>query len=236
MVLSQDETDDGVLSEASLVAGHPSTNPRLMQEYASLGETAFLEPYRHRAAEILAGELGRYLDFSLNRLFNATCLSRSPSDIEMLSVQLRPAEAARLVGQGLILMCAGAPNFFWARNAVPADVELAGFKSAGVERPDALLADWARAQGEIQARTKGAGALLTGFAWSGFPTLCVAAALIAGRRSTPRLVLGAAAIYMVALLPNILITHDIRHQGSFMLLFALFAAGAVETLARRTHG
>jgi hypothetical protein len=235
LALSQDETEDGVLSEASLVAGHPSTNPRLMQDYARLGESAFLEPYRIRAAKILTGELGRYLDFSFNRLVNATCLSRSPSNIEMLSVQLPPAEAARLVGQGLILMCAGAPNFFWARNTVPSAVELAGFKSAGVERPDALLADWARAQSKISARTEGADARLTGFAWSGLPTLCLAAALIVGRRSTPRLVLGAAAIYLVALLPNILITHDIRHQGSFMLLFALFAAGAVEALARRIH-
>jgi hypothetical protein len=53
---------------------------------------------------------------------------------------------------------------------------------------------------------------------------------VAARGSTPRLVLAAGAVYLVALIPNILITHDMRHQGSFMLLFAILVAGAVEAV------
>jgi hypothetical protein len=232
LVLSQQETANGVLSESSLVAGHPSTNPRLLAEYSRLGERAFLEPYRHEAGEIFRTEFGRYFRFCLDRLYNALCFSQQPADIEIVSVHLQADEAARLVGKRLILMCAGTPNFFWARNTGPAEAELADLRSAGAGNPDQVLADWSRAQAAIQSRTEGLGARLTCFAWSGFPTLCFLTALLAGRRSTPRLVLGGAAIYLVALVPNILITHDMRHQGSFILLFALLVAGAVEAVAR----
>ena len=98
------------------------------------------------------------------------------------------------------------------------------------ENPGKIHRASLRAQEAIQSRTEGLGARFTCFAWSGFPSLCFVAALVAGRRSTPRLVLAAAAIYLVALLPNILITHDMRHQGSFMLLFALLVAGTVEAV------
>jgi hypothetical protein len=232
LVLSQRETDNGVLSESSLMVGHPSTNPRLLAEYSKLGERAFLDPYRREAGDIFKTELGRYGRFCLNRLYNALCFSQQPADIQIVSVRLKADEAARLVGQRLILMCAGTPNFFWARDTEPVEAELAQLRSAGAGNPDELLGDWSRAQAAIQSRTEGVGARFTCFAWSGFPTLCFIAALAAARRSTPRLVLGGAAIYLVALIPNILITHDMRHQGSFMLIFALLVAGAVEAVAR----
>jgi hypothetical protein len=233
LVLSQRETDNGILSEASLLVGHPSTNPRLLADYVRLGERGFLEPYRHEAAEIVESDLGRYCMFSLNRLFNAICFSSSPADIEALGVRPEPGQAARLVGRRLILMCTGTPDFFWAKNAGPESVERVDLKSAGVDDTDLLLADWSRAQAIIKARTEGFTAGLTGFAWSGFPTLCLASVLIFARRSAPRLMFASAAIYLVALIPNILITHDIRHQASFMLLFAVLFAGAAEALVRR---
>jgi hypothetical protein len=236
LVLSQQETDDGVLSEASLLVGHPSTNPRLLTEYVTLGESAFLAPYRGEAAGIVGGDFGRYIMFSLNRLHNAIWLSRSPADIATLTANLNPAEISRLVGRRLVLMCAGTPYFFWPPSSGSAEAELASFRSAGIADPEALLADWERGQRTIQSRTQGAAIWLKGFAWSGFPTLCFVAALIAGRRSTPQLGLAAASIYVVALIPNILITHDIRHQGSFMLLFAVIIAGLVEARARNSHG
>ena len=71
LVLSQRETDNGVLSEASLLVGHPSTNPRLLAEYARLGESGFLAPYKEEAREILRGDLKRYCIFSLDRLIDA---------------------------------------------------------------------------------------------------------------------------------------------------------------------
>jgi hypothetical protein len=236
LVLSQQETDDGVLSESSLLVGHPSTNPRLLTEYVTLGESAFLERYRREAGEILSGDFERYLIFSLDRLFNAIWLSRSPADIAMLTVHLKQTEAAKLVGHRLILMCTGTPNFFWAPNPSSAEVELSSLSAAGVGDPAALLEDWERGQRTIRSRTEGAAIWLKGFAWSGFPTLCFAAAVTIARCSTPRLLLAAAAIYSVALIPNVLITHDIRHQVSFMLLFAVIVAGLSESLARRSHG
>ncbi len=236
LVLSQRETENGVLSQASLLVGHPATNPRLLEEYARLGESGFLAPYKEAAREIFRNDLRRYCAFCLNRLFDAIGFSQSPSDIEMLTIRIKPAQAAKMVGRRLIIMCAGTPNFFWGRDAVPASVELANIRAAGVDEPELVLADWAKAQKAIRERTDGPSAVLAGFAWSGLPTLFLAAALIATTRSTPRLILAAAAVYLVALVPNILITHDEQHQGSFVLLFAVFGAGAFEAIARRAEG
>jgi hypothetical protein len=235
LVHSQDDSDTGVLTDAAIV-GHPATNPRLLREYVRLGERNFLEPYRRRANEILRNDFGRYCMFCFNRFIDAVWFGKAPTDIEMLSVRLQPSQAARLVGRRLILMCAGTPNFFWARRDVPASTELASLQAAGIDEPNAVLADWVRAQGIIRARMESLAATLTSFAWSGFPTLCSIAALMVGRRLTPRLVPATAAIYLVALIPNILITHDMNHQGNFMLLFAVLAAGAVEAIFRRAGG
>jgi hypothetical protein len=229
LVVSHQDTDDGILADSALV-GHPSTNPRLLNEYARLGEREFLKPYRRQAAEIVTDDFGRYCLFCLNRLYDAVCYAKSPSDIELLSVRLPTAEAARLVGKRLILQCAGAPNFFWARSTRPGAAELADLTASGVDRPDAVLADWARAQGAIRRRVESPASLLTGFLWSGFPSLCFLAAAAAGRFAPPRLVLIAGSIYLIALLPNVLITHDVRHQANFGLLFAVMAAGAAEVM------
>jgi hypothetical protein len=235
LVHSQDDTENGVLTDASM-AGHPATNPRILTEYVRLGERAFLDSYRRRADEILRTDFSRYCAFCANRLLDAIWFGRTPVDIEMLSVRLPSAQAAKLVGRRLIIMCAGTPNFFWARNPVPASAELASLQAAGIDEPELVLADWVHAQETIRSRMESLGATLTSFAWSGFPTLCCAAALLAGGRSAPRLVFATAAVYLVALVPNILITHDMNHQGSFMLLFAVLSAGAVESIARRVRG
>lgn len=232
--LSQRETDDGVLSEAALVAGHPSTNPRLLADYARLGEAAFLEPYRGEARDLVRAQPGRYALYSLNRLFNAICLSKPPGDIELLSVRLPPAEAARMVGRRLILPCVGAPNFFWALSDATADQESAALAAARIENPRAVLADWSRAQRAIRARAGGLGSLAVRFLWSGFASVCCLLAVGARRGPPDRLVLAAAAVYLMALAPNVLITHDLRHQASFTLLFALFLGGAVDALLSRS--
>ena len=94
------------------------------------------------------------------------------------------------------------------------------------------MADWQRAQGVIQERTRGPLATLRGIAWAGAPSLfCLAAALM-GWRTVPRLVAASVAIYLLALVPNVLITHDIGHQSDFVVLFAVFAAAPAEALVR----
>lgn len=233
MVLSQRETTDGVLTESALVAGHPSTNPRLLATYVSLGESRFLEPYRRQAARILREERARYAAFCLNRLRNALLMSASPADVQLLAVRLAPDEAARLVGRGQILACSGAPNFFWPPSSLAQDEERAQLKAAGLGHPEVVLADWSRAQAAIRERTEAAGSLAVRFVWSGLPTLCCLLALLLFRGAAPGVLRGAWALYLVALVPNVLITHDLRHQANFALLFALFAAGVAEGIERR---
>jgi hypothetical protein len=58
--------------------------------------------------------------------------------------------------------------------------------------------------------------------------------MLFGTKATPRLVGVAAAIYLLALLPNVMITHDIRHQCDFEVLFALFLAAPIEAFRRRS--
>ncbi|HEY1847724.1 MAG TPA: hypothetical protein VGG37_00900 [Opitutaceae bacterium] len=232
LVLSQNETDDGVLGEAALVAGHPSTNPRLLSEYVRLGETGFLEPYRTQAGRILREETGTYARFCLDRLFNAVCLSRSPSDIEPMAVRPAQADVPRLVGHRLALVCAGTPVLFWAESRSSASGEEAALRKAGIGGVGPLLADWTRAQAALRHRSRAPATVFWDFAWSGLPSLFVIAAAAAGPRRMALLLVACGAIYLVALVPNVLITHDVRHQGNFAVLFAIFAAGAAEAHSR----
>jgi hypothetical protein len=232
LVLSEDQTEDGVLSETSVVAGNPSTNLRLQREYCRLGERGFLEPYRARAREIVNGEPGRFALFSLNRFFNAVCYSRSPHDAELVGMNVPLADAAKLVGRRIILNFGQMKVYVWPLSRNSASVERSLLAAAGVGNIDGLMKDWERAQGVIRDRMTGPAAILRGMAWAGIPSLlCLATALV-GRWSVPRPFIASAAIYLLALLPNVLITHDISHQADFAVLFALFAAALVEALAR----
>lgn len=234
LVLAHEQTDDGILTEASILAGNPSTNLRVFREYQRLGERAFLEGYRQRALQIVRNDLGRYLAFSRNRLMNALFFSKSPGDTDLVLVPLDPAVAQRLVGQGLILFYGVNPTtFLWPRSDAPASVLRARLAAAGVRDVDSAAADWERAQANIRAKSAGAWAVLSGLLWSGIPTACLLAACAAGSRAAPRLVLAAGAIYLAALAPNVLITHDVRHQCDFELVFALFLAAPIEAFRRR---
>ncbi|HEY1793245.1 MAG TPA: hypothetical protein VGG34_10025 [Opitutaceae bacterium] len=233
LVLSQDETRDGVLTAEAIVAGHPSTNPRLLASYVGLGERRFLDPYRTEARRIMEEEPGSYVLFCLDRLFNALCLCASPSNIEVMHVHVAAPDAARLVGRRLALVCSGVPELIWPRQAWGEKTEHSLLVGAGVSGVDSLERDWARAQSDIESQTQGRASVLAGLAWSGLPTCLLLAAVLLALRSPPRLVLVSAVLYLVALAPNVLITHDERHQANFSLLFSVFSMGAWEALRRR---
>jgi hypothetical protein len=234
LVLAHEQTDDGVLTEASILSGNPSTNLRVFREYQRLGEKAFLEGYRHRALRIVTGDTGRYLLYSRNRLFNALAFSRSPGDTDLMLANLDQRVADRMVGRGLLLYYGIRPTtYLWPKSNAPASVEKASLVGAGVSDVDAAMADWTRAQDNIRNKEWGFVAIVVGLLWAGVPTACVLAAVFIGSPFAPRLVLAGAAIYLLALLPNVLITHDIRHQCDFDVLFALFVAAPMELLRRR---
>ncbi len=234
LVLAHEQTSDGILTESSILAGNPSTNLRVFMAYRRLGEKEFLEAFRQRAREIVTRDLARYLLFSRNRLFNALCFSKSPGDTDLVLPHLEPGAAGRLVGRGLVLYYGINPTtYLWPRADVPESVERASLAAAGVTELDAVMADWARAQHNIHHKAYGAAAILVGLLWSGIPSACCAAAILLGWRKAPRLILAAAAIYLVALVPNVMITHDVRHQCDFEVLFALFLSAPLEVLLRR---
>jgi hypothetical protein len=234
LVLAHEQTTDGILTEASILAGNPSTNLRVFTEYQRLGERDFLEGYRQRALQIVTGDFGRYLLFSRNRLFNALCYSKSPGDTDLVLAHLDPEVADRLVGRRLVLYYGIRPTtYLWPRSEDPASVERAILAGAGVGDIDAVMADWSRAQGNIHAKTKGFAAILVGLFWSGIPSACLLAAILLGSRAIPRVALAAAAIYLIALLPNVMITHDVRHQCDFEVIFALFVSVPLEVFFRR---
>lgn len=233
LVLSQEGNDDGLLTEAVLVAGHPSTNPRLLSEYQRLGERRFLEPYRSRALELVTSDPAHYLACCGARLRNALVLAVPQVDTEPVDVFVEPGLAARLVGRRLVLFCSGSAGLLWP----PSQASVAQVRDAlgdvTYTQREALVSDWTRAQAAIRAREASLPSLVRRFLWTGLPTVLCLVALAASRSWVPWPVGAAAAVYLVALIPNVLITHDLRHQTNFSLLFALFAAGAVEALGRR---
>jgi hypothetical protein len=203
-------------------------------EYRRLGEKAFLEGYHQRAVRIVTQDLGRYLMFCRNRLFNALWYAKSPGDTDLVLPPLDPEVAGRLVGRRLILYYGINPTtYLWPKADVSESAERAGLAAAGVANIDALMADWNRAQYNIHAKNYGAPAVLVSLLWSGIPSACCLAAILFGWRRVPRLVLAAAALYLVALLPNVMITHDVRHQCDFEVIFALLVVAPLEVLLRR---
>jgi hypothetical protein len=234
LVLAHEQTSDGILTESSILAGNPSTNLRVFRDYQRQGERSFLDGYRRRAIDIVTHDTGRYLRFSRNRLFNALCFTRSSADTDMVLAPLERDVGDRMVGRGLILYYGINPTtYLWPTASVPEPEERASLVAAGVADIDAVMADWARAQSNIRAKTLGFGAILVGVLWSGIPTACCIAVILLGSRAAPRLVLAAAAIYLLALVPNVMITHDLRHQFDFELLFALMVSAPLEVLLRR---
>jgi hypothetical protein len=233
LVLAHEQTSDGILTESSLLSGNPSTNLRVFTEYRRLGEREFLAGYRQRAREIVTRDLGRYLVYSRNRLFNALCFSKAPGDTDLVLPHLDPTVAGRLVGRGLVLFYGVNPTtFLWPRADLTESAERASLASAGVTNLDAFMADWARAQHNIRHKNYGAAAILVGLLWSGIPSACCLGVILLGGGRAPRLIPAAAALYLVALLPNIMITHDLRHQCDFEVLFALFLSAPVEVFLR----
>jgi hypothetical protein len=234
LVLAHDQTSDGILTESSILSGNPSTNLRLFAKYQRLGEKDFLEGYHGRAREIVAHDLGKYLLYSRNRLVNALCFSKATGDTDLVLSALGPELEGTLVGRGLILYYGVNPTtYFWPRAEVTEPAERESLAAAGVANLDAVMADWERAQRNIHAKNYGIGAVLEGLVWSGIPTAFVLAAILIGSGRAPRLILAAGAIYLVALIPNVLITHDIRHQCDFEVIFALFLSAPIEVLLRR---
>jgi hypothetical protein len=233
LVLAHEQTRDGVLTETSILAGNPSTNLRVFREYQRLGEKAFLEGYRLRARKILSNDLGRYLLYCRNRLFNALCFSQNPGDTDLVLEPVDNELGATLVGRGLVLYYGVNPTtYLWPRSELPASAEKTMLVAAGVRNIGPMMADWNRAQRNIRAKDRGAGAVLTGLIWSGVPSACLVAVVLFGSGTAPRLVLAAAGIYLLALLPNVMITHDIRHQCDFELIFALLVSAPLEVMRR----
>jgi hypothetical protein len=234
LVLAHEQTRDGVLTETSILAGNPSTNLRVFREYQRLGEKAFLEGYRERARQILSNDLGRYLLYCRNRLFNALCFSQEPGDTDLVLEPVDNDVGATLVGRGLVLYFGVNPTtYLWPRSEIPASEERSLLVSAGVRNIEPMMADWTRAQGNIRIKDHGPAAILVGLLWSGIPSACLLGAVLLGSGTAPRLVLGAACIYLLALLPNVMITHDMRHQCDFELIFALLVSVPIEVLRRR---
>lgn len=233
LVLSEVDTDDGILTESSIVAGHPAANARIQAAFIGMGEKRFLEPYRRQASAIFAADGGLYAAFALDRFLNAVVYSKATSDTEAVQVQFGPGEAARLIGRGRLLAYGPDRILLWPPSRESESVERGHLEVAGIAHVDSVLADWMRAQAAIRARMTGVSAVLAGFFLAGFPSVCCLVTLLLGIDFAPRLALGAAAIYLVALVPNVLITHDIRHQGNFVLIFAVLAAAPVEAILRQ---
>jgi hypothetical protein len=234
-VLAQDQTENGILTDSSVFAGNPSMNPRVFAEYQRLGEGGFLNSYAQRAAQIVLEDPGRCAANSCNRLINILCYSKPVNDLEPVRVPIDRGQGARLVGQRILVFnMLDRPVFFWTPNGGSDTVKRARLAGAGASDPDSLLADWDRAEARIMERSKSPRTILEGLLWSGLPSLCCLGALFLARRSPPRIVVAAATVYLLSVVPYVLITHSIAYQHDFTILFALFAAGLVQATARGT--
>jgi hypothetical protein len=236
LVLAHDYTDDGELTASALLAGNPSTNPRLNALFCQVGEARFLEPYAARARAILTGETLHYLRNCYHRLASALVYSDPSSDTGNMGVVLEPNAAWRLVGKGALFYLRQdehSGSFLWASPGLSRDERRAVLVGAGVTQVDAALADWDRSLADVARARRAAGTVLLGLLWSGIPSLVLLASVAYARRNLPGVVVTGGVVYLVALVPNILITHDIAHQHDFAVVFSLAFAGLFEGIRRR---
>jgi hypothetical protein len=222
--LTQEHTPTGVLDGAAVSRYHPYLDPVQRARFAELGERGYLEASRRAVVTSLRQHPARYLPFVLNRLVNAMVFTQNSTDCVVCSAPVSVDDLIRLQTVGLGARAAPAAPFFWTSLDLAPEEMPARLVAAGVAERRALYADWLRARAYAAASRSDPWHLLAGFSLSGLPLACLLLYGALKRRQTEAVVLAMAAFYLLALAPNILVTHDSNHQLLHLGLLAGFVA------------
>ncbi|MEY2880456.1 MAG: hypothetical protein RLZZ15_2836, partial [Verrucomicrobiota bacterium] len=229
--LAEECTTDGVITDATMLAHHPLCSAPALADYTARGERVYLADFAPRALAVREAGLGRWLRHVAARARNvflhcdttprALGFNRPPS----------PADAARLVAAGLAVRSGGSLNWT-SLDLAPAEFGRRA-AAARLENLDAVAAEWLGARAYAERQGARPAAVASAWLFGAVPLVALLLAL-ALRRDSPELRLGGL-IYLVALLPNVLVTHYLAHQLHFLGLHALFLVSAGAAFYERTR-
>ena len=231
--LAEEQTPDGVLTDAVMIAHHPLAAPAVQADYTRLGERSFLAAYAPRARAALAAGPARWWRHVLARARNVFVYCDNTPSALSVKHATSPADAARLVQAGLAARTAGGGSLSWVSlGLTPAEF---GRRVAAARLDDLtdLSVDWLGAQAYAARRAARPVAIASAWLLAGVPVVCLLLAL-ALRRGAVELFL-AGLIYVVALLPNVVVTHYLAHQLHFLGLQAFFLVSCGAALVDRAR-
>jgi hypothetical protein len=229
LYLTQEHTRDGVLDFGAIVTSHPFANAPLQVAYTEQGEAAFLAPYRALALASVRRDPWRFARFVLNRAVNALVWARWSTDASPAFDRLPPQDEAQLAGAGLAMPRPGGLLLWLGLDLSPGEF-LARLRPLALAEPQHAYRSWLATKAAVLAWSGRPIILLAALALSGLPTLCFLGTVLLRRLRTGTAVWFAGFIYLVALLPNLLLTHDHNHQAGFLGLHAAIVAAFVAAL------
>jgi hypothetical protein len=230
--LAQQYTATGVLSAAAVACRHPFFDPVQRERFSQLKERAYLEDARQAAIAFLRQHPARYFRFLGNRLINALVFTQNSSDCVTCTATVSVDDLIRLQAAGLGARASMWTPFFWTSLQLSPPEMPARLVSAGVAQPRVLYYDWLNAHAAFVANRANPLHILAEFSLSGIPIACLLIYLALTRRQTESVVIAAATVYLLALAPNILVTHDSNQQ----LLHLGLLSGFTAILVAELHG
>lgn len=220
--LAESYTTDGVLDDAVMVAHHPFSNPRLLVDYTVQGEAAFLSGYRPKARALLAAAPGQFAQHVLGRALSVFSYCDTAPHIFISRAAIRHDDVVKMIDAGLVARFTN-PLPVWWTSLNLSSAEFAGqLDRLQVEKPREIERDWLNAKAAMLDAQTRPSRVLSSFSLAGLPAACLLGALALRRRSADLYLVLTAVFYLVAVLPNVLITHYAAHQLHFLGLHSLF--------------
>lgn len=234
--LTQEFTPNGLLSAATLLLHHPYCDPVQRARFATLKEHAYMERARGQAVALLRRHPFRYLRFVGHRLVNALAFTQDSWNAVPCGVAASDGDLIRLQAASLGARISRHSTFYWASLDLPPRVFAARLAASGVVRRRALFDDWFNAREALLAYGAEPLQILTDLALSGLPMLCLLLYFLLRFRRAEPVVFATAMFYLVALTPNILVSHYSDYQFTYLVLLAGFVAlllGEIEGRVRQ---
>jgi hypothetical protein len=220
--LAEKYTSDGVIDDAVMIAHHPFSNPRLLVEYTTKGEAAFLADYRDKARAILDASPGNFVRHVGGRALSVFSYCETAPHAYVCRADLSREDGAKLVGADLAARLTRPLPVIWTcLDLSPAEFE-SRLERSGIAEPRPITRDWLNAKAaRLEGETRPV-RVLSSIALAGLPAACLLGTLALLRRRTDFSFALCALFYVVAVLPNVLITHYSSHQLHFLGMHAFF--------------
>jgi hypothetical protein len=230
LYLTQEHTPDGVLTLRTLMLHHPFFSAAEFARYASMGEPAFMAYYRREARAAVTAQPARYLAFVGHRAANAFIFTATPFDLAFTEAAFTASDRIRLTNAGLLVPVIGQRTSIWlCLDQAPEDF----FRltdTLGLEDAPAVRRDWLAKAVRTRTDATSLRRVLGGFMLAGIPFACLLGAGLLQRTRLEPACAWATVVYLAALVPYVLISHNARQQYPHLALQVVFGAIFLDAL------